>query len=94
MTIGMIPRYFAIEARCIKINNGKHEFKIISTSNKWPSSIHPKQTNKYPDINKKCRGIVRIQNKTMYLLHSYLRVPFSGKVLFSFKCLKISVKKP
>ena len=25
----MIPRYFAIEARCIKINNGKHEFKII-----------------------------------------------------------------
>ena len=65
MTIGMIPRYFAIEARCIKINNGKHEFKIISTSNKWPSSIHPKQTNKYPDINGKCRGIVRIQNKTM-----------------------------
>ena len=23
------PRYLGIEARCIKINNGKHEFKII-----------------------------------------------------------------
>ena len=56
--------------------------------------IHPKQNNKYPNINKKCRGIVRIRNKTMYLLHSYLRVPFSGKVLFSFKRLKISAKKP
>ena len=56
--------------------------------------IHPKQTNKYPDIKKKCREIVRIQNKTMYLLHPYLRVPFSGKVLFSFKRLKISIKKP
>ena len=44
MIIGMIPRYFAIEARCIKINNGKHEFKIIyqqATS----GLHHPPQAN-------------------------------------------------
>ena len=44
--------------------------------------IHPKQTNGYPNINKKCRGIARIRNQTINLLHSYLRVPFSSKVLF------------
>ena len=25
--------------------------------------IHPKQNNKYPNINKQCRGIARIQIK-------------------------------
>ena len=61
----MIPRYFAIEARCIKINHGKYEFKIISTSNKWPSSIHPKQTNKYPDIKRRYGREINSQNINM-----------------------------
>ena len=54
--------------------------------------IHPKQNNKYPNINKQCREIARIQNKTMYLLHSYLRVPFSGNVLFPSNASKSLLK--
>ena len=50
--------------------------------------IHPKQTNKYPDINKKCREIAKIQNKTIYLLHSYLRVnPFPVRLCSALSAL-------
>lgn len=48
-------------------------------------NIHPKQTKQHADINRKCRGIMRNQNKTINLLPSYLRMSFSSEVLFPCK---------
>lgn len=47
ITIGMIMEYFTVEARHIKINNGKQEFKIIyQQANWWPPISTPnKPTN-------------------------------------------------
>ena len=86
----MIPRYFAIEARCIKINNGKYEFKIMYQQ--ATSGLHyPPQTNQ--QISRYQQEMQRSNknpNQTRNQLHSYLREPFSGKALFSCKRLKSS----
>ena len=52
--------------------------------------IHPKQTNKHPNINKKCREIVKIRNQTISHLHPYLSEAFLSEALFSSKRLKSS----
>ena len=55
-------------------------------------TIHPKQTKQHADINRKRRGIMRNQNKTINLLPSYLRMSFSSKVLFRCEHLKFPFK--
>lgn len=41
-------------------------------------TVHPKQTKQHADINRRRRGIMRNQNKTINLLPSYMRMSFSG----------------
>ena len=48
----------------------------------------PSKTTNIQNINKKMLGDSKEPNQTINLLHSYLRVPFSSKSLFSFKRLK------
>ena len=88
----MIPRYFAIEARCIKINNGKYEFKIMYQQ--ATSGLHyPPQTKQ--QISKYQQAMQRDSkdpNQTINLLPSYLRMSFSSKALFFYKHLKFPFK--
>ena len=60
--IGRILGHFIIiiETKYIKIDDGKHEFKVISQQ----ATIHSKQNNKYPKYqSRKCGGMARIRTK-------------------------------
>ena len=53
----------------------------------------PSKTTNIQNINKKkMQRDSKDLNLTMNLLHSYLRIPFSPKALFSFRCLKIHLQ--
>ena len=88
--MGRIVEYFTVEAKHIKINNIKHEFRIMyqqsTCGHHYPPQVNQQTLRHKQETQRSNKKL----DQAINYLHSYLKEPPSSKALFSYKILQSS----